>query len=167
MLYAAYQARHDGTDFSFDGRDDANGILGTFSPDGVPPIVTADTLDGLRTLARAHLGEEPGAFLYLTNADGRVLEIMINAKYHRALEAANRSTGIAGALLLFCTTSLVATAFSMIGWWAIVAFVGAACLYCVILRLRLFNEIEGAVICEIFLILGLVLIPAIKIATGD
>ena len=167
MHYAAYQARHDGTDFSFTGRDDVAGILGTFSPGGVPPVVTGDTLDEVRIRARAHLGEEPGAFLYLTDADGRVYEIMINVKHHRVTEAANRRTAITGAILLFCITCLLATAFGLGAWLAILGFLGAGCVYCLILRVRLFNEIEGAVICEIFLILGLLLIPAIKKATGE
>jgi len=167
LHYAAYQARHDGTDFSSTGRDEAAGILGTFSPNGVPPVVTADTLDEIRVRARAHLGEEPGAFLYLTDADGRVYEIMINVKYHRATEAANRCTVITGALLSFCVTSLLATALGLGAWWAIAGFLVAACVYCVIMRAKLFNEIEGAAICEIFLVLGLLLIPAIKKMAGE
>jgi len=47
MTFAGYEARHDGKDFDFEGRDDAAGILGTFRPNDAPPVVTAETLEEL------------------------------------------------------------------------------------------------------------------------
>ena len=78
MTFAAYQARHNGTDFSFEGRDEAAGILGVFMAGEAPPVVTAPTFEELEREARAHLGKEPDAFLYLTDGDGHVYRIMIN-----------------------------------------------------------------------------------------
>ena len=107
MALSAYQARHDGTDFVFDGRDDAAGILGTFRPGEAPPVVTAETLEELEQKVRAHLGEEPAAFLYLADGNGHVYRIMINKKYHAAIGSAERRTAISVALLVFSVTCLI------------------------------------------------------------
>ena len=166
MAFAAYQARHDGTDFVFDGRDDAAGILGTFRPGEAPPVVTAETLEELEQKVRAHLGEEPAAFLYLADGNGHVYRIMINKKYHAAIGSAERRTAISVALLVFSVTCLITASLTSLGAWTLVCFAGAVGLYVLILRVGLFNEIEGAVICEILLILALLLVPALEKLRG-
>lgn len=166
MPFAAYQARPDGTDFSFEGRDEATGILGVFRPGEAPPVVTAPTLTVLEREARAHLGREPDALLYLTDEQGRVLRIMINEKHHAATERAERRTAVCVALLVFSVTCLVEASLGSPGAWALVGFVGAAALYALILRAGLFNAIEAAVVCEILLILALLLILAVQRVRG-
>lgn len=156
MTFAAYQARPEGTDFSFEGRDEAAGVLGTHQLNDTRPVATADTLEELERDARAYLGVEPDAVLYLTDGEGRVRRIMTNEKHHTAIERAGRRTAIALGLLVFSVTCLLAAV--ALGAWAVVAFVGAAGLYAVALRAGLFNELEGAVVCEIILILALVMI---------
>ncbi len=107
MTFTAYQARNDGTDFSFEGRDEDAGILGKHPPSEVPPVVTVDTLEDLKCGARAYLGKEPAVVLYLTDTDNCVYEIMINEKHHAAIENAQRRTVISVALLTFCVTCLL------------------------------------------------------------
>ena len=158
MQFAAYQWQNAGTDFSFAGRDETVGVLGTHIPGSTPPVLTAETLEEIKLRARAHLGEEPDACLYITDSGGRVHEILTNRKYHDAKARAERRTAIAVALLVFCATCLVATALGFVGGWALIGFVGSAVCYATMLRAGLFNEIEGAFVCEIFLVLGLVLV---------
>lgn len=162
MTFAAYQARHDGSDFTFEGRDDAAGILGTFRVGDASPVVTAETLEELEHKARAHLGDEPDAFLYLTNAKAHVYRIMINKKYQATIERAARREEITVALLVFCVTCLVAASLGSLGVWALVGFVCVVGLYAITLGVGLFNEIEGALVCEILLILALLFIPALE-----
>jgi hypothetical protein len=161
MAFAAYQSRHDGTDFSFEGRDEAAGILGQYKPGDAAPVLTAQTLEGLKQEARAYLGKEPGASLYLTDAENRVHGIMINEKHHVALERAERHLVISVALLIFCATCLVAASAGVAGKWALLGFVSTTALYALILRMRLFNVIEGAACCEILLILTMFSLAAL------
>lgn len=161
MTFTAYQARHDGTDFSSKGRDEAAGILGRHTPSEAPPVVTAHTLEELKLEARAYLGKEPDALLYLTDADRRVHQIMLNEKHHAAIDSAGRRNAISIALLVFCVTCLLGASLGALGAWALLSFVSAVALYALILRVGLLNEIEGAVLCEILLILALILIPAL------
>jgi hypothetical protein len=162
MTFAAYQSRHDGTDFSYEGRDESAGILGIFRPNNAAPVVTAHTLEELERKANAHLGKEPDAFLYLTDVDGHVYRIMINAKYHATVERANRRTAISVVLVIFSTTCLIGASLGSLGALALLGFVGVTVLYALILRAELFNEIEGAVACELLLILALLLIPLLQ-----
>lgn len=110
--------------------------------------------------ARAYLGNDPEACLYLTDGDGRVYQVLICEKYHQAVERANLRTAIAAAVLLFCVTCLPAAA--GVGGWAVLAFLSVSAFYAVILRAGLFNVVEGAICCEIILILSLIAIQNLK-----
>jgi hypothetical protein len=162
MSFAAYQARHDGTDFSREGRDEAAGILGVFKPNDDKPVATADTLEHLEQAARAYLGKEPDAFLYLTDGDCRVLRMMMLENHHAAIDRANRRTAMAAALLIFCMTCLIGASLGSFGGWALLCFLGASALYVFILWWGLFNEVEAALMCEIMLILALLSPPALQ-----
>jgi hypothetical protein len=148
--------------FSFEGRDESAGILGRLTPGAAVPVAVADTLEQLQREARAYLGDEPAAFLYLVDADGGVRAIVINRKYHEATEKAERRTAIATALLVLCVTSLLGATLGSLGGWALLGFVTAAGLYALILLAGLFNEIEGAVVCEMLLILALLMVSAVQ-----
>lgn len=156
MTFVAFQTWDVGTDFSFEGRDEAARILGTFHPGEVPPVLTANTLDELERETRAYLGKEPNAILYLTDGDGYVYRIMMNEKHHAAIERARRQTVIAVSLLVFSVTCLPAAV--GLGAWAVFAFVGVAGLYGLFLQVGPYREIEAAVVCEFLLILALFLI---------
>ncbi|MEX0938716.1 MAG: hypothetical protein WDZ59_12720 [Pirellulales bacterium] len=162
MTFSAYQARHNEMHFSIEGRDDASGILGIFNPNEAKPVLTADTLEELEQEARAHLGKEPDAFLYLTDGGRRVHRIMINEKHHAAIGRANRRTAVSVAILVFSFTCLIGASLAPLGTLALLGFVGTASLYFLILRWDLYNEIEGAVVCEILLIIVLLLTPLLQ-----
>lgn len=158
MTFVAFQAKNDGTDFSFEGRDEDAGILGRHPPSETPPVVTAETLEDLKRKARAFLGKEPDAVLYLADTDNHVYEIMINEKHHAAVESVQRRTAISIALLIFCVTCLLGA--GSLG--SLLCFVGISTLYALILRFRLYNEIEGAVVCLILLFVIIMLIPVLQ-----
>jgi hypothetical protein len=84
----------------------------------------------------------------------------------RTTERAERRTAVSLALLVFSVTCLLGASLGSLGPWALLAFIGAVTLYALILRADFFNEIEGALVCEILLILALLLIPALKRIRG-
>jgi hypothetical protein len=167
MTFAAFQARHDGTDFSFEGRNESTGVLGIYYPAESTPVFTANTLEELEREARVHLGKEPSAYLYLTDDGHRVYRIVFNESHHATVEKGERHITIAWALLVFSVTCLVGASLSSLGVLPLLSFVSVAALYAFILRVELFNEIEGAVICEILLILALLLIAALQHARNS
>ena len=145
---------------SLEGRDEVSGVIGVYRPGDAPPVATAPTLMELAHEARAHLGKEPDACLYLTDCDGRVQQIMINEKHHASVERGRRHTAIAVAVLVFSVTCLPAAV--GVGAWVLVAFLSVSAVYAVLLRAGLFNVVEGAIFCEMVLVLGLFLIPILK-----
>lgn len=162
LKYSAYQSRNDGTDFSSEGRDAAVGIRGRHIHNGATPIATADTLQELQHEARAYLGKVPEASLYLTDADDWIHDTMINEKYHEATGNAAVRTAICIALLMFCMTALIGAALGFPARWALLSFIAATALYAAILKAKMYNEIEGAVICEMLLILISVMISTVR-----
>ncbi len=159
-VFAAYRVEVAGKNLSFEGRDAASGVIGIYSPGDAEPIATAPSLEELVLQSRAYLGNDPDACLYLADGDGRVYQMLICEKYHQAVERANLRTAIAVAVLVFCVTCLPAAVGA--GGWAVLAFLSVSAIYAVILRAGLFNVVEGAICCEIVLILILLAIPALK-----
>ena|GEM_PF-4804352 len=100
--------------------------------------------------------------LYLTDREGRVHQILKhnNKKHLEAIGKAEYRYSVAVALLVFCVTCLFAASFGLEGLWALLSFVGASMLYVMVVRLGIQNAIEGAVVCEMILILSLLLILA-------
>lgn len=161
MKFTAYASRADGPHFSVMGRDEAAGILGTLTPNAAPPVVVADSLEALRREANAYLLKEPDALLYLTDADRRVYEALFNEKHHAAKDLASRRHAILTALLVFGATSLIGGFFGSSGAGALLAFAISSALYGFFLRAKFLNEIEGALFCEILLIIILISIPGL------
>lgn len=155
MAYAAYESCHDGKDVSFKERDLTRGILGQFNP-RADPVAVADTLDELRLKARAHLGEFPDVLLYLVDSENLVHERVLNKKHHEAVQRAGQRAAISIGLLVLCFTCLVGTPGGLERWGP-GCFIGISVLYIGIVKAGLFNEAEGAVVCEILLIILLIL----------
>lgn len=169
MTFAAYLTNDFRSRFSVEGCDTAAGILGVYDPHGDSPVTTAETLEQLEREAWAYLGQEPEVTLYLVDAEGRVRRIMINEKHHAIrhkywaeIDNASRWTAILAALLTFAMTCLIAASVSVLGAFPLVGFVGAVAFYTLLVRAGFFNEIEGALLCEILLILFLLMVPAIQ-----
>ena len=87
---------------------------------------------------------------------------MSNKDDHAAIEKAERRIAIAWAVLVLCFTCLIGASFGSLGIIPLLAFVGAASLYALILRVGFLNEIEAAVLCEILLILALLLFQVVQ-----
>ena len=149
--FAAYQS--DGSEFSWDGRDTSQGILGKLVTN-TSPIAEADTLEDLMPQALTYLGQEPEAMLYLTDLDNHVREIVINKKHHDHTERLRNHIFVLVALLMFCLTGLLASATSPFNAWIVLSVVGISILYLAVVRFQVLNRIESAVICEAILILG-------------
>jgi|GEM_PF-5590240 len=156
MPYAAYSSTSPGPQFSFENRNEARGILGTLAGTG-EPVVTADSLDDLRLRAKAHLADHPEHSLYLTDADKRVYDIILCQAYHEAIERRENYIAVVSAVCVFAVTCLVAMAFSGMGFWGLVIFLGAAGLYLTIVKFRINNALELAVGLEINLIVLLIM----------
>ena len=71
---------------------------------------------------------------------------------------------ISFSILTFSVTALVGATIGSLGIWAALILVGAVTLYALFLKWGLFNEIEGAIVCEILLIL---VIAAISRVTDE
>ena len=157
MRYFVY-ARSNRENWSYEGRDEDAGILGSISPDS-PPIAEGADLEEARLKGLAYLGSEPERSLRITDAEGRVYEILINSKHHSLLEKAERRLCIAIALLVFCVTTLVATVFIDTWPWALLCFVCILLCYVGHLKIGILNEVEAGLFCELILILILLLLP--------
>lgn len=151
-MFAAYRSRCDGTDFSFDNRDESKGILGTYHPRDDKPVATAASLQELELKSNAFLGTDPEHSLYLTDDSHRVYQILICSKHHQVVDTLQSRLCVAIALLLFCVICLLAATVGNAGSWALAAFAGVAVLYFVIMRFTQLNEIEAAFICIVLLI---------------
>ena len=161
MKFHAYVSSSPSTKFSFEGRDDAKGIRGKLESASTP-VVDGDSLDDLRQKARAYVAQCPSAVLYLADADKMVYETMIDKEYHDAKARAVKRKVMAGAILVFGVTSvscIVAKAMVLEALWM---FAGASVLYLVVVLTRVFNEIEGALVTEILLVLALALVPILR-----
>lgn len=158
MAFAAYKPRHDGKDFSFKGRDDEAGILGTLDPGEDQPVANADTLAQIELEGWAYLGREPSARLYLTDDEYRIHDILSNETYHAEMEKAGQLSATVLILLIFCLTCLVAASFGSFGRWPFVVFLGAIGLYWLLDGLMGLRELESGFIIEIGVIASFILL---------
>src|SRR5207244_9661934 len=88
--------------------------------------------------------------------------MMSNEKHHAAIARADRRTAIAVALLVFSVTCLLGAALCSLGDWALLCFIGAVAVYTLTLWGGVFNEGEGATVCEMLLILTLLLLLGLQ-----
>jgi hypothetical protein len=161
--FRAYVDEGNSIRVSYEQRDVSAGILGNVTTE-VPPIGEAETREEIITIANAHLGQDPGALVYITDQQNRLLEIVGNKKYHESIAAHERRLCIGWALFFLCVVSFVFTIAEGLNWYGFGLFVGIAALYIGCVKLRLYNEIESAVVCTIILVLILLLIPALRAA---
>ena len=160
MSYFAYSEDIIHDQAYFVGRDEAAGILGTIKPSS-DPVAVADDLEALEIKALAYLCQKPGGLLYLTDPNGRVYRTLYNVKYAEAVANGDKKSGMCPALLLFCVTAFIGSMFNgPAAWWVVGGFVVASLLYIISVLSGFFNELEGAIMPEIILILALILVPA-------
>jgi hypothetical protein len=145
--------------FKWEGRDESTGVQGTLNP-SQPPMFSGTDLASAEMFAKAHLGAEPGDFLYITDNQFRVRRSMINKKHHAAIEKAYKWTVLGYGLLIICFACLATAAGSQLGAWPLMAFVAIGLIYVAVVRLGLFNEIEGLVLCLILLLFAIILLQS-------
>ncbi len=139
-----------------DVRDEAAGILGSVTPRGAP-LLEADDLDSLTLSARAHLGSEPGDYLYLTDGENRVYKMLSNEKHHQALERASSGLWQTRVLLVFTVTALVGAALGG-GLPALAAWAALSLVFILVVRVGFLNEVEAGLTFEIMLLIILLVI---------
>ncbi len=91
---------------------------------------------------------------------------MINKEYHAAIDRRERYVAMSLTIMAFCVTCLVGTAVGGVGVWGLAYFGGVSILYFGTVRVGFYNELEGAVVCEILLILSLILFPLLGRSMG-
>lgn len=158
MQWLAYSS--EGSHFSHGGRIEAKGIIGALEP-ASEPVVEADSLEDLELKARAYL-ERFHAPLYLADSDNRVYAIVIDNSHLRAVKQANEQSSAATAISVFSVTVLVAAPAAGSHWWALVLFSSICIFYRALLKTKISNAIEAAVICEILLVMVLFLAPTVR-----
>lgn len=140
------------TGISYEDRDETEGVLGKLTT-SQKPIAEAETRDEITQAAYAFLGRNPSGSIYITDSRNRLLEIVINQKYHADLTAQTTSKFTAWVLLVFCVASFFGTAKFGNPRAGLGIFLGIALLYGVLVRLRIFNLVESTIYCAILLIL--------------
>jgi hypothetical protein len=162
MSFAAYHLRSDEANFTWEGRDVAAGIFGRRVPSEEPPIATAPTLEELEREARAYLGKEPDAHLFWVDGEGNVRATMSSENHYVPAERAEDWICHIVSFLIFGATCLFAAWVHSLGAAALLSFFGAVALYFLMLRAKIQNEGDAAVMCAILLFLILILLPAVQ-----
>jgi len=114
---------------------------------GAAPFAVADDLATLEEKAYAHLGRHPDDSVHLTDAAGQVHKTLRNESHWQSLKRQTRLHARAWALLA------LGRGVAGLGLFAL-----ATLMYLGVVPGGIENELEGAVLCEIILILALVLV---------
>jgi len=161
MKFLAYSSRGESVRISYDERDESAGILGAVTTSELP-IGESETREGIADSAYAFLGRDPTGSIYITDSQNRLLDILINEKYHKDLEAQATWHFMAWTLLFFCVVCFLGTLVIGLHWGGLGLFFFIASLFIACVRLGIQNEGESAVLCTIILLLILVLVPGIR-----
>jgi len=161
MSLHVYPNRQGSVVVSHDNYDEAKGALGRLVSKS-DSIGESESLDDATEIAYAHLGRVPSEAVYIADENDVVRKIVFNDAYHKERETSERWLCASVSLLILCLTSFVGTIASGIGIVGLLIFVVIAILYLVVVRTRIQNEVEGAVVCFIILVLIFLLLPAIK-----
>lgn len=135
---------------SYECRDEPEGILGSINPEDLP-LPEADDLVQLEAKAYAHLCAEPNDLLYLVDSEHRVRKIIVNGKYHEAIDRRERTIAKLVAVLLFAIAALMAAALGNEPATNLVAFACVTGVYLLAVRVGFMNEVEAGVTCTILL----------------
>ena len=161
MSLHAYPSRNGSVVVSHDNYDDTNGTLGRLvsKPDS---IGDAESLDHATEIAFAHLGREPSDAVYIADDEDIIRKVVFNDAYHRERENSERWVCMSIALLVLCLATFIGTIVTDAGFGGLVLFGGIAVLYSLVVRTGIQNEVEGAVVCFILVVLIFLLLPAVR-----
>ena len=163
MEFLAFSDCGDSVHVSYDSQDVTAGVLGTVIT-SQPPIGESETRAKITEVAYAFLGRDPTATIYITDSQNRLLEIVLNQRYHKEMETRGTLLFRACLLLIMCVVCFVATLAIGLHWGGFGLFIFVALLHIASVRLGINNEVESAILCMIILLLILVLVPMVRSA---
>ena len=108
------------------------------------------------------LGREPSDGVYIADDEDVIRKVVFNDAYHKERENSERWVCMSIALLVLCLETFVGTLVTDAGFGGLVIFGGIAALYSLVVRTRIQNEVEGAVVCFIIVVLTFLLLPAVR-----
>ena len=161
MPYYAYP--RNGAEISHAEYDRERGIRGRLTKKP-KPIGAGESLADATEIAFAHLGRNPSDLVYVADAADLVHDVVINEGYHADQAASEKWLCGSIVLLILSATTLIASTFFSAGIGGFLSFLGVSCLYFIITRTGIQNEVEGGVVCFIILLLILMLLPAVAAA---
>ena len=163
MRFHAYPNRQGSVVVSHDIYDEQNGTLGRLvaKPNS---IGDAESIDLATEIAYAHLGRAPSDAVYIADDNDIIRKVVFNDAYHKERENSERWVCMSIALLVLCFTTFIGTIVTELGLGGLLLFSGIAILYVFVVRTRIQNEVEGAVVCFIILVLIFFLLPAVRVA---
>ena len=159
MSFHAYPATGSVT-MSHEHYDEANGVLGRLVSKSAS-VGEADTLEGATEIAYAHLGRAPSEGVYIADDDDVVRKVVFNDAYHKERQRDERNIGMALSLLILCLTAFIGTVALGLGIAGLLAFVVNAGVYIAVVLTGIQNEVEGGMLCFIYMILSFLIIAAI------
>ncbi len=144
----------------YSARDESAGIIG--SVENLPePLASAETKEELTEIAYAHLGRHPADSLWLVDSENRLHDIIFNRTYEEESSAYIGSLCMAWTCFLLAAVALLLTIVFDLGYLGLILLATFVALYVAMVRGKVFNEVEGAVVCSIGLIFTILLISAI------
>ncbi len=163
MSFHAYPNRQGSVVVSHDNYDEEKGTLGRLvsKPDG---IGHAESIDLATEIAYAHLGRAPSDAVYIADDNDIIRKVVFNDAYHKERENSERWVCMSIALLVLCLVTFSGTIVIGLGFGGLLLFGGIAVIYVFVVRTRIQNEVEGAVVCFIILVLIFLLLPAVRAA---
>lgn len=144
-------------------RDEARGVICRLTAKSAS-IGTSESLEDAIEIGYAYLGRHPSESIYIANDADEVHKFLINHKYFAQREALEKSGCMGKALLVLCCVSFAGSVPLGVGLGGLALFATIALVYVFVVRTGIENEVEGAVVCLMILILTLTLIPPLKAA---
>lgn len=143
------------------GRDSERGILGTVR-DLPEPLAECDTLDAAITAGLAYLGRHPSASVYVVDSNSLLREILLCHAHHEQVSSLERRLFVAWTCCALAAMSFLGTGILGLGMAGLAVAMLTIGLYLTMVRVGFMNEVESAVACAVFLILQLLLLPALR-----
>lgn len=124
------------------------------------PFFENESKEAVENMAKSWLLDNSRETVYLAT-DGKIDKWLRNDAVDQWMEKYYHSSAVYVSHLVFLITYIIALQLHDYGWLALVLAICIAGLYQLLWRIKIQNEIESAVVCEIMNILGLILIPVI------
>ncbi|MGC1276363.1 MAG: hypothetical protein WBC44_21890 [Planctomycetaceae bacterium] len=160
--FAACSLQSGRIEFAAPGSDDPDRRVRVVS--APKSFAESDDLAVIEEKAYARLGREPEDTVYLIDRERRLIRALSvdNRKLYESIERHGRWQFIAWTLFVLCLIPFVASAIGGMPLLGLAIFALASLLYLGIILTGLQNEVEGAIVGFVVLILCLLMLPAIQ-----